>query len=229
MSPRPAEAVNTLARVPMFRGLPRRVRARIAGGTRAIVAPRGTVLFRRGDPCDGLHVVVSGQVKLAIPAAPGHEKVLELAGTGDSFGEAAMFLGRPHFATAVALADSWLLHIAREAVRDELERDPRLARRLIASLSRRLDRYMDELEAVSTRTGTERVVEFLVKQLPAQRGGNSCTATLPASKGIIASHLNLTHEHFSRLLHNLSAAGLISVAGRKIRIPNVGRLRGYGS
>jgi CRP-like cAMP-binding protein len=213
----------------MFQGLQRRAVARIAGGTHAIAAPRGTVLFRRGDPCEGLHVVVSGQIKLVLPAAPGHEKVLDLAGPGESFGEAAMFLGRPHLATAVAIADSRLLHVARQSVLEALERDPRLARRVIASLSRRLDRFMSELEAVSTRTGTERVVEFLMKQLPPRRRINSCTAMLPASKGIIASQLNLTHEHFSRLLHNLSAAGLISVAGRRIRILDIGRLRGYAS
>jgi CRP-like cAMP-binding protein len=51
--------------------------------------------------------------------------------------------------------------------------------------------------------------------------------TLPTNKGVIASRLNLTQEHFSRILHELSEKGLIVVEGRKIHIPDVGKLRAY--
>ena len=49
--------------------------------------------------------------------------------------------------------------------------------------------------------------------------------TLPTNKGVIASRLNLTQEHFSRILHELSELGLIVVEGRKIHIPNATKLR----
>ena len=39
---------------------------------------------------------------------------------------------------------------------------------------------------------------------------------LPAKKAIIASRLHLTHEHFSRILHELAAAELIVVEGRMV-------------
>jgi CRP-like cAMP-binding protein len=53
------------------------------------------------------------------------------------------------------------------------------------------------------------------------------TVTLPTNKGVIASRLNLTQEHFSRILHELSDKELISVEGRKIHIPDVEKLRDY--
>ena len=43
--------------------------------------------------------------------------------------------------------------------------------------------------------------------------------------GTIASRLNLTQEHFSRILSELTGAGLIQVEGRTIHIPDIGRLR----
>jgi CRP-like cAMP-binding protein len=58
-----------------------------------------------------------------------------------------------------------------------------------------------------------------------QGGERSITVTLPTNKGVIASRLNLTQEHFSRILHELSEKGLIVVEGRKIHIPEVERLR----
>jgi CRP-like cAMP-binding protein len=49
---------------------------------------------------------------------------------------------------------------------------------------------------------------------------------LPARKGDIASWLNLTHEHFSRILHELATAGFIEVTGSQVLIRDVQRLRG---
>jgi len=48
---------------------------------------------------------------------------------------------------------------------------------------------------------------------------------LDANKGVIASRLNLTPEHFSRILSELSHQSLIEVQGSEIRILDVERLR----
>jgi CRP-like cAMP-binding protein len=56
--------------------------------------PRGGVLFHRGDPCIGFHLVVYGQVMLAFTSPQGGEKVVEIIGPGYSFGEALMFIGK---------------------------------------------------------------------------------------------------------------------------------------
>ncbi len=52
---------------------------------------------------------------------------------------------------------------------------------------------------------------------------------LSAGKSVVASRLNMTPEHFSRVLHELQSAGLIEVDGRMVRILDVERLRGYGA
>jgi CRP-like cAMP-binding protein len=50
---------------------------------------------------------------------------------------------------------------------------------------------------------------------------------LEVSKTVLASRLNLTPEHFSRILHDLSAQQLITVNGRDITIHDMRRLRDY--
>ena len=57
------------------------------------------------------------------------------------------------------------------------------------------------------------------------QNGTNVAVTLPTNKGVIASRLNLTQEHFSRILHELFELGLIVVEGRKIHIPSVANLR----
>jgi CRP-like cAMP-binding protein len=139
-------------------------------------------------------------------------------------------LEKPYIVSAQALADSLLLHVSKQAVFDELERDPKFARKMLAGLSRRLHGLISDLEAYSLRSGTQRVIGYLLREEASEEG---CAAprpvTLPASKAIIASRLNLTPEHFSRILHELAEEGLIEVSGREIRMRDIDKLRAYGS
>jgi len=209
---------------PLFRALDADSLARIATATQVIEAPRGSVLFRRGDRCAGFHVIVHGQVKLAVSGSQGSEKIIELLGPGHSFGEAVMFLGQPYHVGAETLADSKLLLVSREGLLAELQRDPALALRMLASLSARMHGLVAELEAQTVKSGSERVAAYLLR-LSERQAGPVRRLQLPARKNVIASRLNLTKEHFSRILHALSAAGLITVEGQQIVIHDAESLR----
>jgi CRP-like cAMP-binding protein len=217
-----------LRNLPLFRALAPEELDRIAAATAQVRAPAGTILFRRGEPCAGFHVIVYGQVKLAFGAADGAEKVLEILGPGASFGEAVMFLDRPYVVTAEVLADALLLAIGKHAVFAELERNPKFARKMLAGLAQRLHHLVTDLEAHTLRSGTQRVIAHLLRDLPGEATGGPVAVELATSKGVLASRLDLTREHFSRILHELSAAGLIEVRGRTIRILDPGRLRAFG-
>ncbi|MCC6608174.1 MAG: Crp/Fnr family transcriptional regulator [Burkholderiales bacterium] len=228
MATAPIKAQAFLANLPLFKELAPDELERVAGHTRQVRATRGEILFHRGDPANGFYLVVYGQVKLAFISSKGDEKVVEIIGPGSSFGEAVMFMEKPHVVTAQVLADTLLLYVQREAVFDELARDTRFARRIIAGLSRRLHHLMGDLEAYSMRSGTQRVIGFLLREFASgEEPSGEIEVTLPTTKGIVASRLNLTQEHFSRILHELSAEGLIEVQGRAVRILDVERLKQY--
>jgi len=220
-------AQDFLKNVPLFRELAPDELDRVAAGTAQIRAPAGTILFRRGEPCSGFHVIAYGQVKLAFSTADGTEKVLEILGPGSSFGEAVMFLDKPYLVLAETLADSLLLAIGKHAVFSELERNPKFARKMLAGLAQRLHRLVQDLEAHTLRSGTQRVIGYLLRDLPPEAIGGPVAVELATSKGVLASRLNITREHFSRILHELTAAGLIEVHGRKIRIVDATRLRSF--
>jgi CRP-like cAMP-binding protein len=224
----PIRIQEFLRNVPLFRELTDAELDRIAAGTAQVRAPAGTILFRRGEPCTGFHVVVYGQVKLAFGAADGAEKVVEILGPGQSFGEAVMFLEKPYVVFAEALADSLLLQIGKSGVFAELERSPRFARRMLAGLAQRLHHLVQDLEAYTLHSGTQRVIGYLMRDHSEAEGPHApVDVALATSKGVLASRLNITREHFSRILHDLSTAGLIEVRGRIIRILDPERLRAY--
>jgi len=224
----PIDGRSFLANIPLFKELTAADLDRIATHTRPVRALRGEILFHRGEQADGFYVVVYGRVKLSFVSARGNEKVVDLRGPGQTFGEAVMFMEHPAVVTAHVLNDSLLLFIPRTAVFEEIERDTRFARRMLAGLSRRLHYLMGELESASMRFGSQRLVSYLLNDCKSALGNdNVLEITLPTSKGEVASRLNLTRQHFSRILHELSVEGLIEVRGRSVRIRDINRLRGW--
>ena len=217
-----------LANVPLCKDAAADEIERIARSTKVVHAQRDLTLFHKGDACHGFHIVVYGQVKLGFTSSTGADKVVEIIGPGMSFGEAVMFLGKPHIVYAQTIADSMLLFVAKQAVLDELHRDPDFALKMLGGLSRRLHSLVSDVEAYSLCSGAQRVIGYLLRDdAPDADHGPSFEVRLPTNKNIIASRLNLTPQHFSRILHELTEAALIHVEGRTIRILDVVRLRAF--
>jgi CRP-like cAMP-binding protein len=217
-----------LANLPMFSEMQAAELDRIAASTLPVHAEKGQTICHCGDPCTGFHVVVYGQVKLGFTSPQGVEKVVEIVRPGQSFGEALMFLDAPYIVFAQALADSMLLHVAKRAVLDELARDAGFARRMLSGLSRRLHGLVRDVEAYTLRSSHERVIGYLLAEVPEDADGAPVEVHLSAGKSVIASRLNMTPEHFSRILHELAHSGLIEIQGRAVRIPDLERLRQGG-
>ena len=55
-----------LSRMPLFNAMAPDELAIIAAGTTERHVDRGEIIFQRGDPCVGFHLVIYGQVKLAL-------------------------------------------------------------------------------------------------------------------------------------------------------------------
>lgn len=213
-----------LARLPLFAGLGAAELARLAAATTRRELKRGEFLFRQGEPCTGFYAMVHGRVALTSRPEHGRERVHDIMGAGRSFAEAIMFLDRPYIVSAQALGDALVLHVAKGAVFAELERNPGFARRIIATLSEKLHAAVRELDTYALGSGEQRFADWLLRAAgPAARGAVS--VTLPAAKRAIASKLNLSAEHLSRILRHLVAEGLIEVRGRTVDIPDLARLR----
>lgn len=220
-----------LSVLPLFSDLDAPERERLALGCVQKRLTKGDLVFRQGETCDAFYMVVTGQIKLFITSPAGQEKVLELIGPGNSFGEALMFLERPFIVSAQALADSLLIRVSRQAVMQEIERDPRFCTRLLAGMARRLHGLVTDVEGYSLHSGMQRLIGFLLRDIPEdmENAKGVFTVALPVSKATLASRLSLTPEYFSRVLHELEAEGLIEIDKRNVRILDIPRLARYGS
>lgn len=227
MARRRLDVASALGNLPMFRQLAADQLAGIVHGTRVIRAGRGELLFAKGDLPTGFYLIMFGHVKLALSSNQGMEKVLQLFGPGQSFGEAVMFLERPYPVHAECLADTLLLHVPKQAIFEAIDADPAFARRILGGLSYRLHELVTDVEAYSMRSAAQRLVGYLLNLCDARAGEDAPQVSLPTSKHVIASRLNLTPETLSRILHVLADEDLIVVEGRSVTIRDLDRLRAY--
>lgn len=222
----PLDIPALLRRIPLFSELSEEDIQRVTRYTRERQVARGEVLFQRGDLPHGFYFVVSGQVKLAFSSSQGTEKVVEIIGAMQSFGEAVMFMNHPYPVFSEALADTVLVHVSQAVVSEMIEQDATFASKLLAGLSIRLHGLIQDVETYSLRSSMQRVIGYLLQVADSDE---PCEISLPTSKQVIASRLNLTPETLSRIFHDLSEVGLISVQGKRITLHDPARLARYNA
>lgn len=222
----PVSAQSHLTRMPLFAGLSVDVIERIAHKVVPITVLKSHALFHAGDNCKGMYLVVFGQFKRVFTSFVGAEKVVEIIQQGESLGEAIMLAEKKnHITSAYALQDSLVLHVPTAAILAELNNDPKLTARMIIVLAKQNVRFMNDIESYALQSATQRIIGYFAKEIPDDAiKADELELELQVHKGVIASMLNITQEHFSRILSDLSARGLILISGRSIRIPSISNL-----
>ncbi|MBF8257856.1 MAG: hypothetical protein HW377_230 [Actinobacteria bacterium] len=216
----PSSTADALRKAPLFANLPPDDLRRVEGIASLRRHSRKESIFREGDRADGFFVVAAGRIKVFKLSEEGKEQVLHLIGPGQSFAEATIFEGGVYPAHAEALDDCELVYLPKKPFTDLLERNPRIALRMMASLSRWLKRMTDLVDSISLRDVETRLVRFVSEEMKS-RGipvRNGAVYELDVTKNVLASRLGTVPETFSRTLKKLQEEGKIRVKGKQIRI-----------
>lgn len=178
------------------------------------------IIFSEGDPAETFYVAISGRVKIYKVSPEGREQILHMVFPGDSFAEAAMFMGKTYPASSQADLDTEVLAFRKEAFVKLIKDNTQLTLNLLASLSRYLRLFLNLVEELSLKDVSARVAKYLLdmaKRSGAQ-AGRTIVVELDITKTQLASILGTISETLSRTLKKLSAERIIKVEGKKIII-----------
>jgi len=206
--------------MPMFQHISPEILEHIADSSELKTLGKDEALFFQGDVCTGFYQVVSGSIKLMFTSLDGREHIAKISVPGDHFGEAVMFINQPYPLNAFAIEDSELLYLPKQVIDLCMEKHPDFSRIIIANLSEQLHQFANQISALTLQNATQRVIGYLLHSMALQPGRKSVSFTLPASKQVIASHLNMSPETLSRTFRQLSDANFIHIEGKKVHIPN---------
>jgi len=148
-----AELRSKLSALPILAGLDDHSLNALIGKLQWLGVPGGVRLFRQGDRDNSMYIVVSGRLGAYLRNEDGQEVLARPMGVGETVGELALLSGEPRSATVVALRDTELVRLSKEAFHELVEEHPKTLRFITDLLVRRLQqppRLRPSLEAPRT-------------------------------------------------------------------------------
>ena len=124
---------EVLARAGLFQGVDPEAAEALAGEFDLVDMPRGTVLFTEGEPGDSLYIVLSGKVKLGRRSSDRRENLVAVMGPSDQFGELSLFDPGPRTATAVAVTETRVAVLGKDALVDWISQRPEIGRNVTSA------------------------------------------------------------------------------------------------
>src|SRR5580693_962537 len=229
MATKAADIVELLGRVPVFSTLEHEDLERIA----QLVVPRtfdpGQIVFREGDASDTCYIVRAGRARAVREHPDGRTITLATFGSGDIFGELAMFEDELRSATVEAVQRTSVVAVLGPDMRRLMVEHPQIAIRLVAALGRRLRETNDRLAKQSFQTVQSRVAVVLgeLVEQAMEAGASGQEVLLTATQADLAKLAGSSRESASRFLAVLERAGVISQGRGRLVVHDPAALEGY--
>jgi CRP-like cAMP-binding protein len=172
---------------------------------------KGELLFNTGDESDALYVITAGRIRIWTVSAAGVEITLNVQTPGAVFGEIGMLDGSVRTAGASAMMPTELISISRKAFFDAMERDPQLARNVIALLCQRLRWTSARMEDAALRQAPQRLARLLghLARDHSRRTPRGLEISIKLTQGELAQWTAMSRESLNKLLNRWIDDGII--------------------
>ena len=175
----------------------------------------GETLFREGEPCEGVYLVLDGRVKIFKTSPTGREITLAVERAPSNVAEVPLFDGGPYPASVAALEPVTAAFLHTQDFQQVCREHPAVALKMLAAAGRRLRQLVSVIELVTFGSVRQRLAGVLL-EFGRDAGGNSFA--MKATHQELASRLGTVREVVSRNISRFQTEGLIRMRGRKIQL-----------
>lgn len=224
------DPVGVVSGQPLFASLSESECRELVGRSHCRSVARRELLFREGEACRGLYLVVEGKVRTYRANADGQEQVLGVFGAGQALGEVSLFDEGPYLSSARAVEDGRVLFLPFAEVHALYTTHPQVAHALVRELGRRvrsLAALVDQLALQDVPTRVAAAVLRFARETGALEGGE--TFELPRTQEELAAELGTTREGVARALRTLRTSGVIGQRGPRVTVLAADELRRLAS
>ena len=217
---------DVVRRAPLFAALDDQTAEQLISTMSPSRLERGDILFHEGDQGDRLYVIGEGKIKLGRTSSDGRENLLAILGPGEMFGELSLFDPGPRTATATAVAETQVVSMGHEQLKEFLSTRPGVATALLAALARRLRRTNEVLADLVFTDVPGRVAKALLDL--ADRFGEEQEDGLQVHHDLtqeeLAQLVGASRETVNKALADFAARGWLQLSAKSVLILDPERL-----
>lgn len=178
------------------------------------IFPPSAIIFWEGDIESNLYYLQYGSLKLVKSSPGGRQQALRFINAGDVFNEIGVLARRPNPVTAIALEESGLWFIPRDALEEAIIAHPHVALQIISNMADKMISLVSFAADLSLKSVEGRFIKLLLDQaegdiIPRRKWTNQVE---------LAAHLGTVPDVLSRIIREMTKSGLIEMDKQKIRI-----------
>jgi CRP-like cAMP-binding protein len=214
------DTIELLRHVSILKELPQETLADLSRRLWHKQVDAGSVIVSEAEPGDQLFLIVEGKVKVVLYGETGREIILSILRGGDFFGEMSLLDRQPRSANVVAVEDSQLLGLERDAFQTHLTAHPSTALAILAEMSRRLrhaDEVIGNLALLDVYARVARTIRDLAQKQGEPVDGGLLIKERPTQQEI-AGLIGTSRETVSRALNDFTRRGLLEMSGKQILV-----------
>lgn len=188
--------------------------------------PRGTVLFREGEPGKEMYVLQHGKVAISKKVRD-VEKILATLGPGEFFGEMAIISNKPRNASAVVAEDAKLLVIDPKTFEAMIRGNAEIAVRMIKKLADRLSEADAQIENLLLADPSSRVVHAILQAC--QSRGRQMEEGIEIDFAVRDQprEIGVGEPAIRYMLDKLERSGIIERSGDRLVVHDTARLHDF--
>ncbi len=210
------DVIDSYASAPLFKDLPIESMQTLLQNSIVQDYKHGKALVQQGDKPSHIYMILEGTVKTNQYSAEGEEAIIRMLKRGDTFMEDVIFMGGPSPVNAQIVDDARLLLIPTASVKLHIMVCNQFARNLLEIISTHYKSAIRQVTDITLKTPTQRIGHYFL-QLHIEQGSASMDMVLPFKKSMIAHHLGMQPETFSRALQQIKKGGM-DIDGEKITL-----------
>lgn len=176
----------------------------------------GTVLFREGERCAGMFIIIAGRVKIFKISASGREMTIAVEAAPSTVAELPLFDGGNYPASVSAIEDITALYIDKRDFIRVCRQYPDVALKILAAVGRRMRHLILTIESMTFGSLRQRLARLLLETADASPSRETFPLTMTHQE--LASRLGTVREVVSRNLGRFQVEGLLRIESRRIRI-----------
>ena len=208
-----------LEEVPLFAGLAEDSLLQLERASRSSLLSRGEYLYLDGDSAQSVFIVRDGWMVGLLTHEDGRELVLNEMRRGDLFGQHALLTGAQRSNTVVAHEDSELVELAGDDFLRIVDKEPLLARGLLALAALRLCAGNDRESALAFLGAGARVARIL-RLLDEMDSQTADRGYVTVSQEELAQRTGLTRQTVARFLGKWRREGWLLTGRGRIMLLN---------